>query len=147
MLNTSLGRYWNNLRCFITSNSVFNLVHTNIHWHRVKHHCTDSKSLHFYQAFCQAAKFTLNWSRTKWPIFIFINRKIGTLNWMNGFNMTKSGILTVTTKSRNFHSGVPPEHNNIQKSHVYNHCNFFSCKYNVGGLFAATSHLNTNKTV
>jgi len=33
---------------------------------------------------------------------------MGTLNWMNGFNMTKSGILTVTTKSRNFHSGVPP---------------------------------------
>ena len=24
--------------------------------------------------------------------------------------MTKSGIRTVTTKSRNFHSGVPPAH-------------------------------------
>jgi len=66
---------------------------------------------------------------------------------MNGFNMTKSGILTVTTKSRNFHSGVPPEHNNIQHSHVYNHSNFFSCKRNVGRLFVVTLHLNTNQTV
>jgi len=30
---------------------------------------------------------------------------------MKGFSMTKSGIRTVTTKSRNFHSGVPPKNN------------------------------------